>query len=62
MYCKMIRTLNIQYWSKAEEEEEMTKRIIVPQYNLNEIPDYFKIHIGNKFALITMNKKNCFVD
>lgn len=32
--------------------EKNIKRIKVPNYNLNKIPDYFKVHVRNEFALI----------
>lgn len=31
--------------------KKSTKRIKVPKYNVNNIPDEFKVHIKNRFSL-----------
>lgn len=34
--------------------KKSTKRIVVPKYNINNIPDEFKVHMKNRFALLNL--------
>lgn len=37
-----------------EKLKKSTKIIVVPKHNINNVPDGFKVHIKNRFALLNL--------